>query len=61
MYKPNNPQLANIPKIEMEGILGCLEPQTDCRYYHGSGLIDRPNIEKIFNCQVLMTNFCESD
>jgi hypothetical protein len=45
----------------MEGILGCLEPQTDCRYYHGSGLFDDANIDKISNCQILMTNFQESD
>ena len=48
-------------KLEWEGILGYLEPQTDCRYYHGSGLFDSTKIAKILNCQVFMTNFQGSD
>ncbi|MDQ0965923.1 hypothetical protein QFZ20_001326 [Flavobacterium sp. W4I14] len=36
----------------MEGILGYLEPQTDCRYYHGSGLFDATKIDKISYCQI---------
>lgn len=42
-------------KIKWEGILGCLEPKTDCRYYHGSGLFDKTKIIKFLNCQILMT------
>jgi len=40
----------------MEGILSYLKPQTDCRYYHGSGLFDHAKIAKILNCQILMTD-----
>jgi len=52
---------AYIPKIEMEGILGYLEPQTDCRYYHRYGLFDGANITKNLNCQILMTVFSVVD
>lgn|GEM_PF-6163761 len=41
----------------MEGILSYLKPQTDCRYYHGSGLFDGANINKILSRQILMTAF----
>jgi len=44
-------------KLKWEGILGCLKPQTDCRYYHRSVLFDESKIDKISNCQIFMTDF----
>lgn len=48
-------------KLRWEGILGCLEPQTDCRYYHCSGLFDKSKIKKNIKRQILMTIFLVGD
>ncbi|MNR45110.1 hypothetical protein D3C85_1639270 [compost metagenome] len=55
MNKPNDTHYAHIPKIKIGGNPRYLEPQTDCRYYHGTGLFDRSKIKKNSKRQILRT------
>jgi len=48
---------AYMPKIKIGGNPWYLKPQTDCRYYHGSGLFDQSKIKKNCKRQILMTIF----
>lgn len=58
MNKPIDTQFnCTYLKLKWEGILSCLKPKTDCKYYHGSSLFDEAKINKFLNCQILMTDF----